>query len=689
MKFNSHQAILACAGICIISLVALSLMQGSGQTRIGTGKQATWLGGEQITVQGKNPYYPDLHSLDFIDANTGWVVAEDNKYPETTSQIFRTQDCGAHWEKVAELDNTAVDQLRFVDQTTGWAIAREAGQTTSGAGINTFKILQTKDGGQSWDVQWEEKSVPSGDDLWFWDPAQGYALINGRLLATRNGGQKWSPLSFGADNFVPQHLSFVSPTTGWAIGITNQKDHSKASGEVNRVRLAVFCTTDGGEHWQQQFAREYPDGPVGGINITFINATTGWFLTSNMATMMGDLYYTADGGGDWQKINQIRCNRPSPTELQFITPLVGWIPLDQGAGPIAGGLLATRDGGKSFATVEGAGDSLHEVAFSSPQQGWAVGTALNYSDYLVRTTDGGKSWTQVLPGLRPTQDISFVDDEHGFGLGQLSDNGALLASADGGNTWQRLYSFSPKYRPGMLSFVNGDTGWVLATAEDYYQTYSKTVALETTDGGHSWALLASDIPPIYNFSMSYFRFFDSDHGLVVAAGLKQVAFYRTRDGGRTWQAPEEEQSRGAYLLSFVTPEQGWETYALPRPTTVNLSRTKDGLTWQSLPPVGSDTQFLGLDFISQDYGLMLVQEPPYAPNSRVRLLITNDSGQTWSAHSFPDNFRLEMLSDRIPLQFTDWQHGWMLSRYGLLRTQDGGKTWTAEGEPLGGVPDIQ
>ncbi|MGQ9826088.1 MAG: hypothetical protein ACUVSK_14090 [Desulfotomaculales bacterium] len=61
----------------------------------GAGKQVTWSKGEQIAVQGENPRLA-LHSLDFIDADTGWVVAEDRSSPGQTVLIFRTADGGAH-----------------------------------------------------------------------------------------------------------------------------------------------------------------------------------------------------------------------------------------------------------------------------------------------------------------------------------------------------------------------------------------------------------------------------------------------------------------------------------------------------------------------------------------------------------------------------------------------------------------
>lgn len=366
-------------------------------TEPGSKPEATGSEGGQVVTQGKNPNLA-LHSLEFIDANTGWMVAEDRSSPSGQSaQILRTPDGGAHWEKVGELKDTAVHRLEFVDRTTSWAVA-ESGGRGAGAQAGTIKILRTEDGGRTWEAQWEEKgaSLPAGYDLWFQDAAQGLALVNGRLLATRDGGQHWLPLSFSVQGFVPQHLAFVSLTTGWVIGVAPGQE-TRAAGADRGESLMVLRTTDGGRHWQQQFAQGYPEGLVGSIDICFLNATTGWFLTSNLATWAGELYYTANGGAEWQKINEIKCVRPTPTQVRFVTPEVGWLPLDVGAGPIAGGLLLTRDGGRTFNPVEDAGESVREVAFVSPQQGWAVGTAPNYGDYLLRTTDGGRSWTRVFP----------------------------------------------------------------------------------------------------------------------------------------------------------------------------------------------------------------------------------------------------------------------------------------------------
>jgi len=55
------------------------------------------------------------------------------------------------------------------------------------------------------------------------------------------------------------------------------------------------------------------------------------------------------------------------------------------------------------------------------------------------TGDGGQTWTQVYPKLRPTKESSFVDNQHGFGLGKLSDSGAFLYTENGGDNMKRLF----------------------------------------------------------------------------------------------------------------------------------------------------------------------------------------------------------------------------------------------------------
>jgi photosystem II stability/assembly factor-like uncharacterized protein len=328
---------------------------------------------EAIEVKSESNNYL-LHSLYFVDEKSGWVIEESSSDGKKLSKLLATQDSGLHWEKI-DLKDMFINSLKFIDKAEGWAIAQSS---------DTMKILHTKDGGKSWQAQLEKQLESATDNhIWFYDNKSGYALVSGLLLSTRDGGKNWSPVSFGMADFTPQHMNFSDADTGWVIGKIQQKD-----------TIVVLKTTDGGKNFNKQFEKTYADGPAGSIDINFPDASAGWFLTSNMATWEGDLYYTSNGGIDWKKINEIKCVRPTPTQLHFITSHIGWIPLNVGAGPIAGGLMFTNDGGKSF-SVMGSEDGLSsasEVYFTSELQGWAIGRDPNYGDYLIHTTDGGITW---------------------------------------------------------------------------------------------------------------------------------------------------------------------------------------------------------------------------------------------------------------------------------------------------------
>lgn len=634
--------------------------------------QQTLIEESPINVQGENTVF-SFHSIDFIDENTGWMIEGAYQSDNQGSRLLMTQDGGMHWEKT-ELNDMTFDRIKFVNKTTGWAIARIEGKTASGTQTYTLRILKTQDGGENWDVQWEnEADSASGSCLWFENTTRGYALVGGKLLSTRDGGKQWSTVPLGLENFAPQNMSFTGVDKGWLIGEIEEKPNSPSSDQNKDTRLVVLGTTDGGKQWRKQFERTYTYGPVGSIDINFVNATTGWFLTSDMATWNGDLYYTANAGQDWRKINQIKCVRPAPTQLEFITPDLGWIPLEMGAGGGSGGLMLTRDGGKNFEIIDSFGEmsSISEVDFISREQGWAIGNALSYGEYVIHTTDGGKTWTQVYPRIRPTEGISFVDNQHGFGLGQFSNSRALLYTSDGGDTWENIHSFTKDCNPNMISFISRDTGWVLTGQKES----TKALILKTSNGGRTWTTLDGGISQLEAYSAVYMRFFDSASGFLISEKADSTYFYRTQDGGRTWQVTELKSEKGNMnQFSFISGKQGWETSASVGDKAVSLNKMKDGLTWELLKQIGMNTHSYGIDFISEDKGWMLIEEPAYSSGSLKKLMITTDGGQTWSSHLFPNKFELDTLGSH-PMQFTDDRHGWILTRYGLLKTEDGGKTW--------------
>lgn len=665
--------------LLVIFFVTILLTGLTGCSLTSTPASPALKPGDAISISGENN--SSLYSVDFLDGNNGWIIKDkyNAAYTETKSQLLRTQDGGTNWAEVGS-DSYTLYAVKFVNTNEGWAISQvgdkaEPNPVSDQAEIQ-YTAMHTTDGGATWSVQWKGDQVSTSHlSLWFRDTSSGFALVGNTLLATQDGGKKWTPVSFGVKDFVPQGMSFTDAKTGGVAGVNGKQDV-----------LTVLHTNDGGKSWRQQFQMSNSESDIMGIiGINFVDAHTGWFLTSDLGTWNGELYYTDDGGSNWKKINQIKCVRPTPTSIHFISSKVGWIPLDVGAGPITGGLMVTRDGGKSFQVVDANPNaeysdatqkiiSAREVDFISRQQGWAVGLSMNNGDYLLKTDDGGNTWTQVYPKLTPTQDISFVDSQTGFGLGALSDFGVLLGTSNGGNSWQTIKSLAQEYRPDKLSFIDSKTGWILASPV----ATNKTAILHTSDGGETWAELGS--LPDYT-EIEYFKFFDANNGIAISAG-ENGAFYRTQDSGKTWtSAPRKMPANGIDQFAFLSGTEGWEVCNpgnYKTPYDIAISHMMDGATWQAPIEIKQGAWSYALTFLSGQKAMMLVEEPPFKQDSRMKLLVTADAGKTWEPHSLPEGINgstIVMLNNQLPMQFDDDLHGWILTAYGLLATQDGGKTW--------------
>lgn len=619
--------------------------------------QPTLKPGEDVRVTGKNHDF-QLHGIDFFDAKTGWMIQDryDSGSDSYQSQLLTTQNGGGSWTEAGG-DDRQLDGIFFVNQNEGWAVSQETVRsvTANVSKLVRYSVLHTKDGGRSWAVQWKSSSDESESKpaLWAGDAQTAFALVGSRVLKTSDGGAKWTSVSFGVRDFTPVQMFFSDGKTGWAAGVNGKKNI-----------LSVRYTSNGGRSWTRRFQKRMDSGAAGCAGIDFLNEKEGWFLTSDLSTWNGELYHTKDGGLHWSKTGEVKSTRPTPEEICFVDSQTGWIPLNVGAGPIDGGLSVTRDGGKSFRVVGASNSenaeetqkitSAREIVFQSAQTGWAVGMDLNRGDYLLKTEDGGSTWQQFYPEPTPTVDLSFVNSGTGYGLGSLSDPNALVKTEDGGQSWRMAKSFTGEYFVKNLSFISPEEGWVLAapvSASD-----GSLAVLHTLDGGVTWSKLCDGLAP--NETPDCFRFFDKMGGAVIMTGGQ---IYRTADGGKTWKP--SAYSGGDGLIS--------NQHAL-------RSLSGDKTDWKS--PVSSlkSAGAVAAALLPAGKGFLLTGASSGESDSGYELMTTSDGGKTWDPHPFPKEIKkgtFDSASDRLPMQFTNNAHGWLLTDHGLLVTTDGGRCW--------------
>src|SRR5256714_2445451 len=116
------------------------------------------------------------------------------------------------------------------------------------------------------------------------------------------------------------------------------------------------------------------------------------------------------------------------------------------------------------------GNTLYGVSFTNPNTGTATGD----NGTIIRTTDGGNSWVIQSSGTTNTlYGVSFTDVNHGTAVGAA---GTILRTTDGGNTWSNQTSGTTN---GLLavSFTDSNTGTAVG---------ENGIIVRTTDGGNTW-----------------------------------------------------------------------------------------------------------------------------------------------------------------------------------------------------------
>lgn len=272
-------------------------------------------------------------------------------------------------------------------------------------------------------------------------------------------------------------------------------------------------------------------------DITFVDAANGWLVNAR-----GEVHGTRDGGAAWTQLAKLP-DGIFPRSVGFASLSHGWVGnLNVTAGQVRpdSALWETTDGGRAWsniskritgATVVG----LCGMRVLNPSVIVAVGR-WNGPPVFVKSTDGGRTWTSrseadLASGL---VDVFFFNERDGFAVGSIDDGATeaeannartvILATADGGETWQVRY----------LSTARGQRAWKIQFASDrigYVTTEgpkAEGVVLKTTDGGVSWV----PMPVKAGVALQAIGFVDPDHGWTASFDT----IFSTTDGGASWKA---------------------------------------------------------------------------------------------------------------------------------------------------------
>lgn len=188
------------------------------------------------------PYSESINLLDvfFVSAEVGYASGEH-------STLLKTTDGGATWTALAggspQSSGEAIERLRFIDETHGWA-------------VQGHDLLRTNDG-ETWEPWGRFKAAHS--DYVFLSESDGVALgypepggiVPNHILRTEDGGKTWRSVLFcqgrlnvGGTVFpfagcTFGDLQFPTPMVGYATASTGRMDEP----------LILAKTEDSGLTW--------------------------------------------------------------------------------------------------------------------------------------------------------------------------------------------------------------------------------------------------------------------------------------------------------------------------------------------------------------------------------------------------------------------------------------------------------
>lgn len=373
---------------------------------------------------------------------------------------------------------------------------------------------------------------------------------------------------------------------------------------------------------------------------------------------------------------------------------------------------------------------FHDIQFITSRLGWAVGD----QGGLWRSTDGGDTWEPITTNIPcPLRSICFLTDRIGWVAGggihpyTHVAYGVLLATEDGGQTWQNL---------AMLPVSSGTPPINRRSALNVSESNSRSKPDPEMDAeiaklekahrekaGHREEGANPGQEPVrtrtarpkpnqpvaekpFLPSLTSVKFFDRKHGIVCGTPTAECpsGVLRTNDGGKTFQSLPGPISGRWLAASFSQPDRGvlvgmrgmsaLVSEARLQPTQLNnldprglysvklqmsgpawlvgdgglvLQSANQGLIWQASPgdmPEGVNRLFDFRAVAARGNHVWVAGEPGSV------VWHSADAGHSWTRGLTRQTLPIRALS------FISDTHGWAAGALGtILRTEDGGQTW--------------
>ena len=330
-----------------------------------------------------------------------------------------------------------------------------------------------------------------------------------------------------------------------------------------------------------------------------------------------------------------------PLSVSFVSADLGWaFGPDQapttGGPPPPGVLAVTHDGGAHWSTLPspsvryGASGGAKSVLFVDANRGYL------YNDGLFETTDGGLHWRAIAAPGPVTQLAAAGETVYVMALtcpatAPLCGNSDLYTGRIGGGAYVHVAAVTGTTDAQLSSF--GSRVFILWSVASSLAPEPVTNLSSSADGQH-WSTFPTPCPALgadYGIAAPF-----SADGLALvcgsqpAAGMQPKTAYLSTNDGANWTLRSSALPAGDYVGPLAAAdESNWVLAELHG----GLLVTHDGgNTWRQagLASVHQGAGGWGQIEFTDTTHAILVPSNPYSND----LVVTNDSGDTWSAITF-------------------------------------------------------
>ena len=303
-----------------------------------------------------------LDAIQFVNANTGFAIGEENNFNAHVAVFLKTTNGGVNWDRINM--NIIFDQwlyaISFINENTGWVCGKSS------------LIRKTTDGGITWESYYAATNTPNFNAIQFLNDQTGY--VGGRygmVAKSTNGGVNWTALDTALTHINVLH--FFDANTGI----------------MGDASSGIYRTTNGGLNWAYTSQTDSVGQRYAFYSLSSADANTVYIIGTTYYN--GFLIKTTNKGLSWNVVRKFNNEMEAVFAMNSSTVYVGGT-MNYNMFSTNGGLTWTNQ------IIPYTGNiSIRGMFFTNANTGFCSGT----SGYIFRTTNGGV-WVKNISTETPT-----------------------------------------------------------------------------------------------------------------------------------------------------------------------------------------------------------------------------------------------------------------------------------------------